>query len=76
MVLVLEISLVVLGFVWPSFQDQNDPLEDFCRRFGHATTVIDRRLFIDGGLINWNPIAKNPLNYTSKTSRDGSLDSL
>lgn len=44
---------------------QKDPLRDFCRRFGHQTAVVDRKLYIDGGLLNWNPIVQNPKNYTS-----------
>lgn len=68
MFLVPELSLVVLFLVRATVQDRLDPLKDFCRRFGHATTVIDKRLFIDGGLINWNPMSDNPLNYTSEIS--------
>ncbi|KAF2424874.1 hypothetical protein EJ08DRAFT_723414 [Tothia fuscella] len=59
------ITLTVFYFVRASLQDRLDPLKDFCRRFGHATTVIDNRLFIDGGLINWNPITENPQNYSN-----------
>jgi hypothetical protein len=45
---------------------QKDPLNDFCRRFGHQTTVVDQKLFIDGGQVDWNPIAQNDQNYTSE----------
>jgi len=45
---------------------QKDPLNDFCRRFGHQTAVIDEKLYIDGGQVDWNPIAQNDQNYTSK----------
>ncbi len=45
---------------------QMDPVKNFCRRFGHQTTVIDRKLYIDGGLVDWNPIPSYPANYTSK----------
>ncbi len=48
---------------------QKDPLKDFCRRFGHQTAVIDRKLYLDGGLVNWNPISQNPSNYTSRSGR-------
>jgi hypothetical protein len=62
----LTVVLVLLMFEFIPFTLQDhDPLKDFCRRFGHATTVIDERLFIDGGLLNWNPIPQNPQNYTS-----------
>ncbi|KAF2142656.1 uncharacterized protein K452DRAFT_318239 [Aplosporella prunicola CBS 121167] len=42
-----------------------DPLKDFCRRFGHQTAVVDRRLYIDGGQVTWNPMSQNPLNYSN-----------
>ncbi|CZT12447.1 uncharacterized protein RAG0_16264 [Rhynchosporium agropyri] len=55
---------LLLLFVSLSLQ-QKDPSKDFCRRFGHQTAVIDRRLYIDGGLVNWNPISQNRNNYTN-----------
>lgn len=56
---------MLLFFVQISWQ-QKDPLNDFCRRFGHQSAVIDDKLYIDGGLVDWNPIAQNPGNYSSK----------
>lgn len=44
---------------------QKDPLKDFCRRFGSQSAVVDERLYLDGGLTNWNPIAQNPRNSSS-----------
>jgi hypothetical protein len=44
-----------------------DPLKDFCRLHGHQTTVVDRKLYIDGGLVNWAPLSENPVNYTSES---------
>ncbi|OLN85773.1 Kelch repeat-containing protein-like protein 5 [Colletotrichum chlorophyti] len=44
---------------------QQDPVKDFCRRFGHQTAVVDNKLYIYGGLINWNPISSFPNNYTN-----------
>jgi hypothetical protein len=58
--------LGVLLFVQMSWQ-QKDPLNDFCRRFGHQSAVVDSRLYLDGGFVDWNPIAQNRQNYTSKT---------
>jgi len=73
--LVVAFSLVISLSI-----QQQDPLQDFCRRFGHQTALIDNkyvliftvngctdvlRLFIDGGLVNFNPLPQNPLNYTS-----------
>ncbi|KAI9054094.1 hypothetical protein LZ554_001265 [Drepanopeziza brunnea f. sp. 'monogermtubi'] len=59
-----SILCLLLLFASLSLQ-QKDPLRDFCRRFGHQTAVVDRKLYIDGGLLNWNPIAQNPRNYTN-----------
>jgi hypothetical protein len=47
---------------------QKDPVNNFCRRFGHQTAVVDQKLFIDGGLVDWNPITSYPQNYTSKSA--------
>ncbi|KAH6624849.1 hypothetical protein B0J18DRAFT_397906 [Chaetomium sp. MPI-SDFR-AT-0129] len=44
---------------------QLDPVRNFCRRFGHQTAVIDRKLYIDGGFINYNPISQYPANYSN-----------
>jgi len=58
-----QFSLLVL---FAELSSQKDPVNDICRRFGHQSAVIDRKLYIDGGFVNWNTIAANPLNYTSK----------
>jgi hypothetical protein len=58
--------VILLFFVQISWQ-QKDPLNDFCRRFGHQSTIIDSKLYLDGGLVNWNPLATNPANYSSKS---------
>ncbi|KAI9811507.1 MAG: hypothetical protein M1832_000882 [Thelocarpon impressellum] len=42
-----------------------DPLNDFCRRFGHQSAVIGNKLYLDGGLVNWNPLPQNPGNFTN-----------
>ncbi|VUC25921.1 unnamed protein product [Clonostachys rosea] len=36
-----------------------DPQNDFCRRFSHQSTVIDDRLYIDGGYINYRKDTKD-----------------
>lgn len=48
---------------------QHDPIKDFCRRFGHQTALVDRKLYIDGGLVNWNSMVTDPANYTSKPNQ-------
>jgi hypothetical protein len=55
----------ILLFVKFSSQQKN-PLNGFCRRFGHQTTVVDQKLFIDGGQVDWNPRSQNDQNYTSE----------
>lgn len=44
----------------------HDPLEDFCRLHSHRTAIVDRKLYIDGGFVNWSPLTSNPTNETSK----------
>lgn len=60
-ILALTLSLTSLS------TQQKDPLKDFCRLFGHQTTVVDRNLYIDGGLVNWSPVTAGSTNYTSMT---------
>ncbi|KAM0342387.1 hypothetical protein ACHAPU_009574 [Fusarium lateritium] len=38
---------------------QNDPIKNFCRRWGHQSAVVDRKLYIDGGLIDYQPSYEN-----------------
>jgi hypothetical protein len=43
-----------------------DPLESFCRRFAHQTTTIDRRVYIDGGYVNYGgSVTPSTINYTN-----------
>lgn len=56
--------LLVLGLAHFSAA-QVDPIKNFCRRFGHQTAIIDRKLYIDGGFVNYNPISQNSKNYSS-----------
>ncbi|RMZ87299.1 hypothetical protein DV736_g5478, partial [Chaetothyriales sp. CBS 134916] len=42
-------------------QAPQDPLKDLCRRYGHQTAIIDRKLYIDGGWVYANPISQNPV---------------
>ncbi|KAL1869078.1 hypothetical protein VTK73DRAFT_3386 [Phialemonium thermophilum] len=67
------IFLLLLIFPQGSLQDR-DPIKDFCRRFGHQTAVIDRKLYIDGGLVNWNPISSYPANYSNRALLYQDLD--
>ncbi|KAF5566697.1 hypothetical protein FPHYL_3638 [Fusarium phyllophilum] len=58
----LSIAVVVASL---HLSIQHDPIKDFCRRFGHQTAVVDRKLYIDGGLVNWKPLETDPKNYTN-----------
>ncbi|RMD41435.1 hypothetical protein DV735_g3680, partial [Chaetothyriales sp. CBS 134920] len=44
-----------------SAQAPQDPLKDLCRRYGHQTAIIDRKLYIDGGWEYANPMSQNPV---------------
>lgn len=58
----LTISLV---HAQESVQDFN-PLTDFCRRFAHRTAVIDNKLFIDGGYVDYGgSVYPDTINYTN-----------
>ncbi|KAF2872482.1 hypothetical protein BDV95DRAFT_385660 [Massariosphaeria phaeospora] len=54
-----------LNFAAWSLQATKDPLNDFCRRWGHQTAQVDGKLYIDGGLVAWSPLSANPLNYSN-----------
>ncbi|KAK2045544.1 hypothetical protein LZ31DRAFT_593837 [Colletotrichum somersetense] len=59
------VALVGLSLLSAPTAAQQDPVADFCRRFGNQTAVVDNRLFIDGDLVNWNPLSFFPANYTN-----------
>lgn len=67
-------GLVLLFCLVPGTVQQKDPVQGFCRRFGHQTTVIDSKLYTDGGLINWNPISTYNQNYSSESVRSQCVD--
>ncbi|ORY17168.1 hypothetical protein BCR34DRAFT_62488 [Clohesyomyces aquaticus] len=58
--------LVVGWAIGVRSQQSKDPLKDFCRKFGHQTAIVDSKLYIDGGLVNWSPLDQNALNYSNK----------
>ncbi|KAH7236542.1 hypothetical protein BKA59DRAFT_503984 [Fusarium tricinctum] len=55
-------SLLLLWFLISTCLGQNDPVKNFCRRWGHQSAVVDRRLYIDGGLINYEDATNNLTN--------------
>ncbi|KAF7586996.1 hypothetical protein BBP40_007888 [Aspergillus hancockii] len=66
--------LVFLGLVLLTLQQQEDLLKNFCRIFGHQTAVIDRKLYIDGGFVNYNPLNQYPKNETNTGLFYGDFD--
>ncbi|KAF2635076.1 hypothetical protein P280DRAFT_511495 [Massarina eburnea CBS 473.64] len=68
--------LAVLLVSLCSAQDGKDPLRNFCRIHSHQTTVVDRTLYINGGLVNWEPLSADAVNYTNTWFRAGDLDEL
>lgn len=61
------VLVVLLSCLVPATLQEKDPVKDFCRRFGHQTTIIDSKLYTDGGLVDWNPISTFNQNYSSKS---------
>lgn len=57
--LILQHSLILLLSAVAYADDpkwngwSGNPIIEFCRRFGHATAVVDRKLYIDGGIVNY-----------------------
>jgi hypothetical protein len=57
----LLLSLVVFDLV-----AAKNPRDNFCRRFAHQTTVIDDKLNIDGGWVNFDDFQQTHENYSSE----------
>ena len=55
----LHYPLLVFCALSANVQYPQDPLKNFCRRYGHQTAIIDRKLYIDGGWIYANPITSD-----------------
>lgn len=73
----LPLALLMVVLLFSSFSyAQKDPVNNFCRRFGHQTAVIDRKLYIDGGFINYSPLADDPTNYTNTFLSYNDLDDI
>ncbi|KAK7908278.1 hypothetical protein PG985_015581 [Apiospora marii] len=64
----LLLAFIVAGAI--NTAQARDPVKDFCRRFGHQTTVIDRKLYIDGGFVNYKPMTSDATNYSILTYLD------
>ncbi|KAF2723856.1 hypothetical protein K431DRAFT_292158 [Polychaeton citri CBS 116435] len=61
----LRLLTTALAFSFTTLA-QNDPLQDFCRRWGHQTAVVDGKLYIDGGFVSYGgSITPNTTNTTN-----------
>lgn len=56
---------LTLSFIIHCLALQN-PRDDFCRRYGHQSTVINDKLYIDGGWVNYNTFAQDHTDYSSE----------
>lgn len=59
--LMLYLLLGLLTLVLVVAQKPQDILKNTCRRFGHQTAIIDRKLYIDGGWLYADPISQYPV---------------
>lgn len=57
--------LLVLSYLIQLSLAQFDPIKDFCRRFGHQSAVVDDKLYVDGGIVNWKPYSETSANISS-----------
>ncbi|CAG5182209.1 uncharacterized protein ALTATR162_LOCUS10046 [Alternaria atra] len=62
MAYILQDALVLLSLFTRSLAQQDDPVKEFCRRWGHATARIDSMLYIDGGMVGEVPFTSNHSN--------------
>ncbi|KAK3400812.1 hypothetical protein B0T20DRAFT_494902 [Sordaria brevicollis] len=58
--------LLLLGYLIETSLAQFDPIKDFCRRFGHQSAVVDDKLYVDGGLVNWKPYSETSANMSNQ----------
>ncbi|KAL6356259.1 hypothetical protein LRP88_09852 [Fusarium phalaenopsidis] len=66
----LHERLVVLGLALLAFHvnvavQQRDPINNFCRRWGHQSAVVDNKLYIGGGLVTYDGGSGTPENFSN-----------
>jgi hypothetical protein len=64
----IGLLVLTLSFAIQCLALQN-PRDNFCRRYGHQSTVIDDKLYIDGGWVNYDTFATDHTDYPSKWYR-------
>ncbi|CAH0028906.1 unnamed protein product [Clonostachys rhizophaga] len=55
--------LSLLLFLMINWVTAATPKDDFCRRFEHQSTVIDEKLYIDGGTVNYKDFPSSHENH-------------
>lgn len=62
-----KLLCAILLFTQISLQQDPSPesTDGFCRRFAHQSCVIDRRLYLDGGMVNYHTGHDDNNNITS-----------
>ncbi|KAJ3528892.1 hypothetical protein NM208_g10000 [Fusarium decemcellulare] len=60
----LLVTLLLLLFA-ANWVAAKNPKDNFCRRFAHQTTVIDDKLYIDGGWVNYDDFQQTHANYSN-----------
>ncbi|KAH7629335.1 hypothetical protein B0T09DRAFT_154672 [Sordaria sp. MPI-SDFR-AT-0083] len=58
--------LLLFGWLIELSLAQFDPIKDFCRRFGHQSAVVDDKLYVDGGIVNWKPYSETSANISNQ----------
>jgi hypothetical protein len=61
--------VLTLSFAIQCLAALQNPRDNFCRRYGHQSTVIDDKLYIDGGWVNFDTFAQDHTDYPSKWYR-------
>jgi hypothetical protein len=65
----LSVLLIVILLISPYYAALQNPRDNFCRRYGHQATVIDDKLYIDGGFVNFDTFAQDHTDFPSKPLR-------
>ncbi|KAH7129156.1 hypothetical protein EDB81DRAFT_846090 [Dactylonectria macrodidyma] len=68
-----DIALLLFFVHWATAKN---PRDDFCRRFSHQTTVIDDKLYIDGGWVNFQGFQEDHINASNTWLGYHDLDKL
>ncbi len=62
-------ALLLRFAVHGTYAAMQNPRDNFCRRYGHQTTFIDDKLYIDGGFVNFDTFPSDHKSYPSKETK-------